>query len=273
MSGSVSYDELSQENNYEPSISINIPSLIDNHLNTSFDFDLNEPFQVQHGDSNFLNNHNNNSESSFSLTNGLLSNSSSLNKIIIGIKRGRKSKDDKRPANHTKFSPDNLIKKIKTALMKHINDKLNKNRRFTPKKFLKISKKINEYIKKEYNINLMEMTIREIYEGNMLQKIYDEEIRDNKMNSSLIEEIYYRNKDIETIKILNTKFIDFLNQSDTKENICQIIKRKELKKHSIEDVEFYMNYVRQYLENFEFWFKRKPDRNYKPRNKKPDEEK
>ena len=32
---------------------------------------------------------------------------------------------------------------------------------------LKLNKKINEYLKKDYNIKLMDMTIREIYEGNI----------------------------------------------------------------------------------------------------------
>lgn len=272
MSGTEPYDELSQESNYEPNISIIIPSLNDNHINTSFDFELNPLFQIENGDNNFLNN-NNNSESSFSLTNNLYSNSSSIEKILTGTKRGRRSKNDKRPANHTKFCPDNLIKRIKTALMKHIHERLNKNLRFIFGKFLKINKKINENIKKNYNIKLMNMTIREIYEGNKLRAIYGEEIGDKKFNSSLIKEIFYRNKDIDAINILNTKFIDFLNQSDTKENICKIIKQKELKKNSIEDVEFYMSYIREYLENFEFWFRKKPDRIYKPRNNETDKEK
>ena len=269
MSGTEPYDELSQENNYEPNISIIIPSLNNTQINTSFDFELNPPFEIQNEDYNFLNN-NNNSESSFSLTNNLLSNNSSIEKILTGTKRGRRSKNDKRPADHNKFSPDNLIKRIKTALMNHINERLNKNRRFIFKKFLKLNKKINEYIQKKYNIQLMDMTIREIYEGNILRAIYDKKIRDKKWNSSLIKEIFYENKDIETIKILNTKFIDFLNQSDTKENIFKIIKEKAFKSYSIVDAELYINHIRQHLEDFDNWFKRKPDRNY--RHKKTDEE-
>ena len=269
MNGNDSYDEFSLGNNYEPNISIIIPSSNNNVVNTSFDFELNTPFQIQNGDNNFLNS-NNNSESSISLTDGFCSKNSSLEKIITGKKRGRKSKNDKTPGKHTKNTPDNMIKKIKTALINYIHVRLNKNRRCIFKNFLKLNKKINEYLKKDYNIKLMDMTIREIYEGNMLRAIYDEKIRDNKYNSSIIKEIFDENKDIETIKILNTKFIDFLNQSDTKENIFKIIKEKAFKSYSIVDAELYINHIRQHLEDFDNWFKRKPDRNY--RHKKTDEE-
>lgn len=270
MSGNDSYDEFSSENNYEPNISIIIPSSNNNVVNTSFDFELNPPFQIQNEDNNFLNS-NNNSESSISLTDELDSKNSSLEKILSRKKRGRKSKNDKTPGKHNKYAPDNTVKKIKTALMEHIYKTLNKNRRCIYKQFLKPNKIINEYMQKKYNIKLMDMTIREIYEGNMLRAIYDEKIRDNKYNSSIIKEIFDENKDIETIKILNTKFIDFLNQSDTKENICKIIKEKKaFKSYSIVDAELYMNHIRQQLEDFDIWFKRKPDRNYK--HKKTDEE-
>ena len=168
MNGNDSYDEFSLGNNYEPNISIIIPSSNNNVVNTSFDFELNTPFQIQNGDNNFLNS-NNNSESSISLTDGFCSKNSSLEKIITGKKRGRKSKNDKTPGKHTKNTPDNMIKKIKTALINYIHVRLNKNRRCIFKNFLKLNKKINEYLKKDYNIKLMDMTIREIYEGNMLK--------------------------------------------------------------------------------------------------------
>ena len=55
-------------------------------------------------------------------------------------------------------------------MINYIHVRLNKNRRCIFKNFLKLNKKINEYLKKDYNIKLMDMTIREIYEGNMLRE-------------------------------------------------------------------------------------------------------
>lgn len=277
MSGNNPFDESSSENNSENNISINISSVNDYQKTTSLDNDLNQSFPIQNGENFLFNNVNNNSESSFSFENALFSRSSTIEKIISPIsnnstKKGRKSKSDKRLAKHTKINEDNIIKKIKTALMNYINEKLNKNRRCVFRKFLKLSKIINENNKKDYNIKLMNMTIKEIYERNILRKIYDKEIRNSKFNSLLIQEIFYNNKDFETIKILNTKYIDFLNQSDTKENIWKIIKNKELKNNDFEDIESYMNLIKQCLDDYEDWFRRKPDRNYRPRRRNIDED-
>ena len=188
-------------------------------------------------------------------------------------KRGRKSKFDERPVSHTHNSDDNIIKKIKTAMMNYVYERLNKSLKFINRKFHKPIKFINENLKKDYNIRLMNMTIREIYEENFLQNIYDKKIRCSNINSSLIQRIFDNNKDIETIKILNTKYIDLLNELDTKEYICKRIEEKAKKSaKEIKEVKFYMNNVRRCLEDYELWFTEKRDRNYKSKKNKNDEE-
>ena len=182
-------------------------------------------------------------------------------------KRGRKSKFDERPVTHTHNSEDNIIKRIKTAMMTYVYERLNKSLKSINRRFHKPIKKINENLKKDYNIRLMNMTIREIYEENFLQKIYDEKIRFSKINSSLIQRIFDNNKDIETMKILNTKYIDLLNELDTKEYICKRIEKKARKSvKEIDELKIYMNNVRRCLEDYELWFTGKRDRNYKSKN-------
>ena len=182
-------------------------------------------------------------------------------------KRGRKSKFDERPVTHTHNSEDNIIKRIKTAMMTYVYERLNKSLKSINRRFHKPTKKINENLKKDYNIRLMNMTIREIYEENFLQKIYDEKIRFSKINSSLIQKIFDNNKDIETMKILNTKYIDLLNELDTKEYICKRIEKKARKSvKEIDELKIYMNNVRRCLEDYELWFTLKRDRNHKSKN-------
>ena len=182
-------------------------------------------------------------------------------------KRGRKSKFDERPVTHTHNSEDNIIKRIKTAMMTYVYERLNKSLKSINRRFHKPIKKINENLKKDYNIRLMNMTIREIYEENFLQNIYDKKIRCSNINSSLIQRIFDNNKDIETMKILNTKYIDLLNELDTKEYICKRIEKKARKSvKEIDELKIYMNNVRRCLEDYELWFTLKRDRNYKSKN-------
>jgi len=74
---------------------------------------------------------------------------------------------------HSKIRNGNVIKRIKTCFMKYVHKQLNNSLHFTNKRFYKLNKKINESLKKDYNIGLMNMTIREIYKGNAPSKIYD----------------------------------------------------------------------------------------------------
>ncbi len=74
---------------------------------------------------------------------------------------------------HSKIRNGNVIKRIKTCFMKYVHKQLTNSLHFTNKRFYKLNKKINESLKKDYNIGLMNMTIREIYKGNAPSKIYD----------------------------------------------------------------------------------------------------
>ena len=203
-------------------------------------------------------------------------NSNNLNasKNMIKKKPGRKPKNEPKAYVHTKDSEDNIIRKIKNFCMayleKRLNNSLKKSVNFTYKKFYKLNTKINVNLRKDYNVRLMNMTIREIYEENIPSQKYSPSV--NKKNYNLIQDIYDKNEEKETIEILSTKYIDFLNKLDTKEYIINEIEKKvKNSDKKIDDIISYMNKVRNLLENFQDWFTKKLDRNYKSKQNENNE--
>ena len=172
--------------------------------------------------------------------------------------RGRKPKGEIRQVLHTKYSKDNIIKRIKTYCMKYLDKQLNNSLNFSYKKFYKLDKKINENLRKDYNIKLMNMTIREIYEENIPNKTHSPSAK--KTIYDLIQKIYDKSEDTKTIEILNTKFIDFLNKLETKEYIIKEIEKTESKDEKIDNIISYMSKVRNLFEHFENWFMKKNTR-------------
>ena len=150
---------------------------------------------------------------------------------LLGKKRGRKSKSEKIKGNHTRDNKDNIIKKIKVSCFNYIHKILNDSLHFTYKMFLNLNTKFKEDLKKDSNMKLMSMTIKEIYEEIIPAKKYDISNEDVKnKNKLLIKEIMDKNEERETIKILNTKFIDLFKQEETKKHIINEIMKKEKRK-------------------------------------------
>ena len=183
---------------------------------------------------------------------------------LLGKKRGRKSKSGKIKGNHTRDNKDNIIKKIKVSCINYIHKILNDSLHFTYKMFLNLNTKFKEDLKKDSNTKLMSMTIKEIYEEIIPAKRYDISNEDVKnKNKLLIKEIMDKNEERETIKILNTKFIDLLKQEETKKYIIDKIKNKVEKegtKTNTENSDDYMEKVRYWVENYENWFYEKRGR-------------
>ena len=184
---------------------------------------------------------------------------------LLGKKRGRKSKSGKIKGNHTRDNKDNIIKKIKVSCFNYIHKILNDSLHFTYKMFLNLNTKFKEDLKKDSNTKLMSMTIKEIYEEIIPAKKYDISNEDVKnKNKLLIKEIMDKNEERETIKILNTKFIDLFKQEETKKHIINEIMKKE-KKEKIENdfgnLDDYLEKVKGCLQNYESWFSEKRGRN------------
>lgn len=195
--------------------------------------------------------------------NNIISENNPITKETL-TKRGRKRKDEKdRPVTHGKFSEDNQIRRIKTYYIEHIFKELNSSLS-GHKKFLKINTKFKESLKIKDNIELMNMTIAEIIENNTAPNKY---INSKNHNQTLIKEIFEKNKDKKAIEILNAKYIDLLDDFKNKhlDTFLRYIYKKDIKKESKEDVQSYIDDIRQLVFGFEFWFKSRIPR--KPRKK------
>ena len=189
-----------------------------------------------------------------------------FNKPTVPIKKNpwKKRKDESGYKAHTKYSEDNIIKKIKASFIRYLDKELNNSLRFaSAKKFYRLTSTIAKNLKKDDNIRLMNMTIREIYEEYPPNDTHSSSAKKN--NYDLIQEIYFENVYTKTIEILNTKYIDLIKTLKAKEYIC-----KEIEKNIKEpdDKIAYMSKVRNLLELFDEWFTKKHERKYKSKQNK-----
>ena len=175
-------------------------------------------------------------------------------------KMGRRLKDKKyeNEANHNKNSDDNIIIKLKTAIFKYILNLLNQSLEFTKYKFYPLNVKLSTCLKKEFNMELLERTIYDIYNTEDLNKIY---INDNDSNKNLIKKIFEENIEKKTINILKMKYKDVLNHIREKdlENFLKKIENKNREKTD----DSFMDNVRHLLLTYEDWFRIKNGRNTK----------
>jgi hypothetical protein len=153
------------------------------------------------------------------------------------------------------------MRRIKTNFINHIFKELNSSLS-GHKKFLKINKKFKENLNIKDNIELMDMTIAEIIENNTAP---NENINSKNHNQTLIKEIFEKNKDKKAIKILNTKYIDLLDDFKNKhlDTFLRDIYKRDIKKESKEDVQSYIDDIKQLVLGFEFWFKSRNPRKQK----------
>ena len=142
--------------------------------------------------------------------------------IIKKNKLGRKRKISCHKGVHDKFSYDNMTKKLKkfllNSILKFVNSfiikeeemdtsvqkrkKNNKCKVISKSILFQIDQNIIKDITREYNINLLNLTLKEIFSKDITLKIKKKEKDSNK---KLIEEIYLKNKKKKTINILNMR--------------------------------------------------------------------
>ena len=147
--------------------------------------------------------------------------------------QGRKKKTEKDKGKHNKFSEDNLMRKIKSHFLDYIHNRLNNSFRNKNVQFLKLFSEINENLKRSYNIELLDKTIREIYENSPLSGRYRKVNVD--INKNIIKQIFNEvdNKEEEVIQILNSTYKDLLSEFRNKNNLKNFlnkIKEEEKKK-------------------------------------------
>ena len=135
---------------------------------------------------------------------------------FLGKKTGRKRLDPNdndeiqdESEGHNKFSEDNMMRKIKTNLMEYIFDKLNESLTDKSFQFFKITKEVSEELKKEYNMDLMDKTLKEIIYNEPIRPKYK---RNNYDNKFLIDKIFGEDKEKKTIEILNKTYYDIIEE-------------------------------------------------------------
>ena len=166
--------------------------------------------------------------------------------IKCGRKRKRDNNNTKSNINsdtdndtsHGKFSEDNLMRRLKVNLMDSILNYLNNNLNDKSITFQKLHKGINEDLKKDYNLTLMNRTIRDLFYNEQISKIYTNKM-DISVNKELIEKIEKKKVETKVIKILNMTFIEFINEirDNQLENFFSKIKEKEIKNKANRQIE------------------------------------
>jgi len=184
---------------------------------------------------------------------------------FINKKKGRRLKDQlyDTEADHDKFKEDNIIRKIKTSIFKYILDHLNNSLENTKYRFYPLDKDLNENLKKDFNVELLERTIYDIYDNSEINKRFKNPENTNK---DLLKKIFEEKLEIRTIDILNKKYKDFLNhiREQDLENFLETIEEKEKKKQE-KNIDSYMKIIKRMLFGYENWFYNKFGRNTKIR--------
>ena len=178
---------------------------------------------------------------------------------FLGKKTGRKRLDSNdndeiqdESEGHNKFSEDNMMRKIKTNVMEYFFDKLNGSLTDKSFQFFKITKEVSEELKKEYNMDLMGKTLKEIIYNEPIRQKYK---RNNYDNKFLIEKIFREDKEKKTIEILNKTYYDIIVEIRTQNlnNFLGKIVNKEKKMKKKSNIELYIKLLKDLIFNFLFF--------------------
>lgn len=205
----------------------------------------------------------------------LIFNINKINKKEIKKILGRKRKNNKnnKMGKHNKYSPDNIIRKIKVKLLHSIlyclnstfqkEKKISCDNKYSDKIFLKINQNIIKNININNMIKLLKSKIKDIFSENISQKYINYPLDYNKI---LIKNIYAENIHIKTISILDMTFFQCLEHfrgskyyselDSLKENYNMII--NEFKYNG--ETEEYINKFKALIDTFEDYFKSRTPR-------------
>ena len=203
--------------------------------------------------------------------------------------QGRKKKEEKDKSKHTKFSEDNMMRKIKSYFLNFCHNLLNESISDKNMQFLKLNSLINKNLKKEFNLNLLNTKIKDLYQFSKISSKYRKQAKEfSDKNKYIIEKINEDNVEIQTIKILDLTYKELFNifrrqildiNLELKMKIKDIalldnqkykninlffdeIFRQEINKNETkENIEIYINNIKDLCMNYESWFLSKKGRN------------
>ena len=190
---------------------------------------------------------------------------------LLGKKKGRKQKNGDYTGNalHNKKTKDNIMRKIKTHLIEFFVKLLNSSLKDKTYIFYKIDKEISEKLKRDFNIQLIKTTLRELF---LTAKVNARYKKNGDSNRLLVEKIFKEKIEEETMALLRMTYIEMvvLIREKYLQEFLATIERKEVIN---EDFEEYMNLVKELLFDYENWFENKKGRNRKSKKKKIKNEK
>ena len=197
-------------------------------------------------------------------------------------KLGRKKKESEEKGKHTKYTDDNIIKRIKNIVNGQLRDCINKSIKgfygcnlFSKKELLKL-KKQEEKSKADYNKDLLYMKVKDIFSDEISTKyknfIYTKDYNKNLINELLNEKDNEKRTFFE--KIFNLTFVQvlkhfrkeiFIEELNGLTRIDEVCENFDNNKG---DKEEYKKYFKYFVGKFEEKINKK-----NPRNRAPDKHK
>ena len=186
-------------------------------------------------------------------------------------KQGRKKKDDDERGEHDKFCEDNMIRKIKSNFIKHAHERINSNITDKDLQLLRLDSEINEILKKDYNLELMDKTFKNLYENTPISSKYKK--KDSYSNKYLIDKLYNEERFTESNAIydLNKTYKELYNDyiNNHLDELLNKVKNELERegKESEENIAEYMEKFKHLCLTYEEWFKSKKGRNGRNKRK------
>lgn len=204
-----------------------------------------------------------------------------------GNKRGRKRKGESGKGKHSKKEKDNIIRKIKVHFFRYVKETLNKAIKDKRHKFKNVPYYIISKSSKEFNTDLMNLTIKEIYEESFqyVDKYKEKNYKRNKWALEYFSKEENEVNEKEVINLLNLNFIQFFDIFRNEylptflDEINPLSKNKKPnnnkkgesnvdEKIDEEDVNQYLTKVENICNNFETLFLNKTNSSKKIKTKK-----
>ena len=187
---------------------------------------------------------------------------------------GRKKKNPEKASSsnlkiHDKNAEDNMIRKLKTNIMEYkIFNRLNESLNDKTCEFYRLHSDISENLKKDFNEDLMKTKIRDLFYDVNISEKYRSDI-DPFSNRMLIDKIEREQKEIETLRILNMTYYEMIIKvrEEELESFLANIKNKETQMNDNQNIDEYMNSLKDLLNKYKEWFAKKKSRNREKKEK------
>ena len=151
------------------------------------------------------------------------------------------------------------MKKIKAGLNGFKVDLLNNSLEDKSYKFHKIYKSVSENLQRAYNLELNQRILSNIFKEEKVNGRYAKY-----SNAYLVNKILEEQKELETIKLLNLKYIEMVNliQENYLDEFLASIKEKEKKEitNDNQNIDEYMESIKEIFLRYEDWFMNKKGR-------------